>query len=544
MAAEALPAASHYDTEKLSSNFDEHSSAANDSTVKTKHFQDSPHKTVFENKQAVFEDSNMPSCPHKISSDINFESRNGLPVKKTPPPPPSTPSTVVGDPVGLTVASASLSLLEELFGCESVIENKVIEGLAPSASQQTPSEQVKQLLTQHLLHKAWSQQNAASGSACQDQIDGKNYEDCPNEEPITDLVRESSLSTNFFTSESPRKVKNDDCRKVKNDDCRKVKNDDCLGSEQHCTDSVCCCLCVNMPEAGSLAVDVTSSLTRQICLLRMQLHEASRALQLEREERCDLSASAARYQTEALELRSELQSVRSGRQEAVQQMECLRSQLQQTQHQQHQQLLQETTARQMAETKLAELRAEIERMQQENSAEWNRREHLESEALNLERANKALKIQVQELLERVKEQDNKIVASAGLGNKTAGSESHEEVSSLREQLSESAFCVGQLKKVLSCKSVECEHSGRRADQYEAEVKRLRQRVVKLRQEHAATQDELDAANNTTRRLVRTKEELQDTVETLQLKLNHLQSRIRNYNRNKKLLPDTDEDASC
>lgn len=203
----------------------------------------------------------------------------------------------------------------------------------------------------------------------------------------------------------------------------------------------------------------------------------------------------------------------------------------------------------MAEAKLAELRADLERMQQENASEWSRREQLETEALNWERSNKALKIQIEELLERLKQQEQVIASQSGSKNGKGGSGGEqEEMTSLRQQLSDTSLCVSQLRKALSCKNVECDHSSRRADQYEAEVKRLRQRVAKLRQDLAATQDELDTANNAARRLTRAKDELQDNVDTLQLKLNHMQSRLRTHTRVttvKKLLPhcDTDDDTT-
>jgi len=49
------------------------------------------------------------------------------------------------------------------------------------------------------------------------------------------------------------------------------------------------------------------------------------------------------------------------------------------------------------------------------------------------------------------------------------SSTEDEMTSLRDQLSQTSLSVGQLKKVLACKSVECDHNSRRADQYESEV---------------------------------------------------------------------------
>ena len=51
--------------------------------------------------------------------------------------------------------------------------------------------------------------------------------------------------------------------------------------------------------------------------------------------------------------------------------------------------------------RLADLRAELERLQEENAAEWGRRERLESEKLAMERENKKLRAQVRDLEDRL-----------------------------------------------------------------------------------------------------------------------------------------------
>lgn len=50
---------------------------------------------------------------------------------------------------------------------------------------------------------------------------------------------------------------------------------------------------------------------------------------------------------------------------------------------------------------MADLRAELERLQEENAAEWGRRERLESEKLGFERETKKLRAQLGELEERL-----------------------------------------------------------------------------------------------------------------------------------------------
>lgn len=59
---------------------------------------------------------------------------------------------------------------------------------------------------------------------------------------------------------------------------------------------------------------------------------------------------------------------------------------------------------------MADLRAELERLQEENAAEWGRRERLESEKLGFEREVKKLRAQLSELEDRL-EKRNKFAAS-------------------------------------------------------------------------------------------------------------------------------------
>lgn len=58
-----------------------------------------------------------------------------------------------------------------------------------------------------------------------------------------------------------------------------------------------------------------------------------------------------------------------------------------------------------------------------------------------------------------------------------------------------------------------------------QVKRLRSRVEELKRELASAEDELDAACNHVRRLQRTNEELAGQSESLQVQIQHLQTRL-------------------
>lgn len=73
-------------------------------------------------------------------------------------------------------------------------------------------------------------------------------------------------------------------------------------------------------------------------------------------------------------------------------------------------------------------------------------------------------------------------------------------------------------------NTELGHAVRRAEQYETEVKRLRGRVEELKHDLAGAEDELDGTCNHVRRLQRTNEELTNQIESLQVQIQHLQTR--------------------
>lgn len=56
----------------------------------------------------------------------------------------------------------------------------------------------------------------------------------------------------------------------------------------------------------------------------------------------------------------------------------------------------------------------------------------------------------------------------------------------------------KLKKTLADETTELNHSGRRIEQYEAEVKNLRMRIEELKRDLSTAEDEADANNNAIR----------------------------------------------
>ncbi|XP_046390224.1 coiled-coil domain-containing protein 102A [Ischnura elegans] len=221
------------------------------------------------------------------------------------------------------------------------------------------------------------------------------------------------------------------------------------------------------------------------------------------------------------------------------------------------------------EQRLAELRAELERLQVENASEWGRRERLESDKQALERENRRLRAELRDLLERMERMDSGLGSvdtksgekerskdgsrstrhgtSVGsppfsTGSSTSSSSStssaaataaaqaemikqlQQEIADKTKELEELKIAHSKLKAVVRERSTEAAHGARRAEQYEAEVKRLRVRVDELRKELAAAEEEVDAATNNIRKLKRSNEDLQEQMENMQVQIEHLQSR--------------------
>lgn len=81
-----------------------------------------------------------------------------------------------------------------------------------------------------------------------------------------------------------------------------------------------------------------------------------------------------------------------------------------------------------------------------------------------------------------------------------------------------------LKKSLVEKTTELLHATRRTEQYEAEVKRIRNRVEELKKELAIAHDEIDAATNSVRRFQRMNEDLVEQLEAANVQLEHFRNR--------------------
>ncbi|KAG8250098.1 coiled-coil domain-containing protein 102A [Homalodisca vitripennis] len=261
---------------------------------------------------------------------------------------------------------------------------------------------------------------------------------------------------------------------------------------------------------------------QKLSMLQLRLDEATKTLQVEREEKLSLHRSLERLEMEVSEWRDKCEDLRVSRQEAVRELLQLQDQHQDTVALIQADLMDEATSREGMDRRLADLRAQLERLQAENAAEWGKRERLETEKLNLERDNKKLRGELRDAQERLERR--------GRPTSTADTELRQlqqEVTDRGKELTDLKHAHSKLKKVVADKTTELAHAVRRAEQYETEVKRLRSRVEELKRELAVAEDEIDSATNNIRKLQRSNDVLQEQVQVLEVQVKHLQTRQRN-----------------
>ncbi|XP_062817793.1 coiled-coil domain-containing protein 102A [Anolis carolinensis] len=289
------------------------------------------------------------------------------------------------------------------------------------------------------------------------------------------------------------------------------------------------------------AVSVRSSLARQernrllwedasanedeaakITALRLRLDESQKVLLKEREDKMSLSRNIEKLEAELSQWKVKYEELNKNKQEVLKQLNILKEIHQDELGRISEDLEDELGARSSMDKKLAELRSEMERLQAENAAEWGKRERLETEKLNLERENKKLRAQIEDLEEVLARKRRQAVSALDTDFRTVQAELFEK----NKELADLKHVHAKLKKQCQEKMAELAHANRRVEQHEAEVKKLRLRVEELKKELAQAEDELDEAHNQARKLQRSLDEQTEQGENLQVQLEHLQSRLR------------------
>lgn len=270
----------------------------------------------------------------------------------------------------------------------------------------------------------------------------------------------------------------------------------------------------------------SSSPDREVLIQKLmsKLEEASKTIQTLNEEKLARRGTIERLEAELLELKVRCEDLWQERQKAVRDLLQLESLQEDEVRHIRAELQDEASSREGMDRRLADLRSELERLQTENAVEWGKRERLETEKLGLERDNKKLKAELKDVQERLAERRAKPTSASADAELR---QCQQELADRTKELSTAKHSLNKLKKVLQEKTTELAHAARRAEQYEAEVKRLRGRVEELKRDLAIAEDEVDVASNNIRKLQRTNDELQEQVESLQVQLDHTQTRLRN-----------------
>ncbi|XP_038666008.1 coiled-coil domain-containing protein 102A-like [Scyliorhinus canicula] len=256
--------------------------------------------------------------------------------------------------------------------------------------------------------------------------------------------------------------------------------------------------------------------------LQFRLDESQKILQKEREDKATLGRQIEKLEADVSQWKVKYEDLSKSKQEILKQLTLLRDVHQNELGRISEDLEDEVGARSNMDRKLADLRTELERLQAENTAEWGKRERLETEKLGLERDNKKLKSQIEELeklLAKRSQHSTNVIDSDFKAMQCELFEKNKELSDLRH-------AHNKLKKQHQDKMAELMHSSRRIEQHEAEVKKLRLRVEELKKELAQAEDELDDSLNQIRKLQRSLDEQMELNDNLQVQFDHLQTRLR------------------
>ncbi|CAH1169744.1 unnamed protein product [Phaedon cochleariae] len=255
---------------------------------------------------------------------------------------------------------------------------------------------------------------------------------------------------------------------------------------------------------------------QKLSMVELRLEETTKILQVERDEKSQLHHTIERLTSDLQEAKEKCEELRDARQDTMRDILLL-----QDEHQKELQLIKadlqdEANSREGMDKRLSDLRAELERLQAENAAEWGKRERLETEKLAMERDNKKLRSELRDMQERIERKGRPLTNSDAEIRHL-----QQEITDKNKEISELRHAQIKYKKTAQDKTTELAHCARRAEQYETEVKKLRARIEELKRDLAAAEDELDAAGNAARRLQRSNEELQEQVDGLQVQLQHL-----------------------
>ncbi|KAL3859176.1 hypothetical protein ACJMK2_009408 [Sinanodonta woodiana] len=278
-------------------------------------------------------------------------------------------------------------------------------------------------------------------------------------------------------------------------------------------------------DSSSIGDSEGSLMDDRVALIELKLDESQKTIIAERDEKTSLMKAIETLQIELHSMKSKYEEMKISKQEAMFQINKLKEDHKIALDRMASDLEEESSNRSTMDRRLGDLRRELEKLQKENADEWGKKERLETERFGLERENKKLRMQIQDLeeqLERKTQHTSTVVDSDMRSLQMELSEKNKELADLHHAHS-------KLKKALQERVTELEHTKRRAEQYEVEVKKLRSRIEELRRDLTAAEDEVDSQTNNVRKVQRNNDELQEQVENLRVQLEHAQTRLRHTN---------------
>ncbi|KAM4841134.1 coiled-coil domain-containing protein 102B [Thomomys bottae] len=210
--------------------------------------------------------------------------------------------------------------------------------------------------------------------------------------------------------------------------------------------------------------------------LQAQLEESHNVLQKEREMRVALEKEIERLESAVSVWKRLYEDLKTSKVPSVKEFHIIHDKQENGMEGLLREIREESESQNSKDLVICELRAELERLRAGNNMEWDKREILESEKQRLERENRKLKIQVEEmkaLLERNKRLSADI---EGPDLKTSQCDLHGK----HKEMLELQHAFQKLSRQYEAKEAEATHANHRAEQNEAEVKRLRLQVEELK----------------------------------------------------------------
>lgn len=280
----------------------------------------------------------------------------------------------------------------------------------------------------------------------------------------------------------------------------------------------------SQPKSDSELDDV-GLVDEKVNLAGLKLDEAQKTLIAERGEKSVLMKTIEKLQLELNAQKTKYEELKQSKQDALLEITKLKENNKDELSRLSVELEDEAVSRSNMEKKLSELRRELERLQRENAEEYGKRERLETDKFALERENKKIRLQLEDLKDQLERKSQQTSAMTNSDMKNLQTD----LSSKNKELSDLKVAYTRMKKSLQDKNTELDHSKRRGEQYEADVKKLRVRIEELKKDLATAEDEADAQGNAVRKQQRENDELQEQVENLQVQLNHAQNRLQRTN---------------